>query len=133
MEKLPRILIVDDEPLNIDYLEQELEDLGYDVLSARNGKEALELVESQLPDMILLDIMMDTPVDGFSLCHEIKTSRKDSESDIPVIFVSAVKDKFGSRYSFTGDETGMRGPDDYIDKPVKPEELLACIKKHLKK
>jgi CheY-like chemotaxis protein len=53
-----RILIVDDEPFNVDYLEQELEDLGYATASARNGLEALDKVTAQAPDLILLDVMM---------------------------------------------------------------------------
>ena len=55
-----RILIVDDEPFNVDYLEQELEDLGYRTLSAQNGQEALERVAGEPPDLILLDVMMPT-------------------------------------------------------------------------
>lgn len=133
MEKTKKILAIDDDLEFTDAIKGLLKLANYDVVIASNPKEGKEKFFSEKPDLILLDIMMDTPVDGFSLCHEFKTSRKEGEKDIPVIFVSAVKEKFGSRYSFTGDEAGMRGPDDYIDKPVKPEELLACIQKHLKK
>jgi DNA-binding response OmpR family regulator len=104
----------------------------YDVVIASDAEEGKKKFLAEKPDLVLLDIMMDTPVDGFSLCHDIKTSRKDWEKDIPVIFVSAVKEKFGSRYQFRGEEEGWKGPDDYLDKPIKPEELLACIEKHLK-
>jgi DNA-binding response OmpR family regulator len=77
---------------------------------------------------------MDSLFDGFSLCHAIKTSKeyKDFKST-PVIFVSAVKEVAGTRFQFKGDEQGMAGPDDYIDKPVKPDDLLARIKKLLNK
>jgi adenylate cyclase len=59
VENNHRILIVDDEPYNVDYLEQELDDLGYQSLSASNGFEALQVVEDEKPDLVLLDIMMD--------------------------------------------------------------------------
>ncbi len=133
MEKAKKILVIDDDLEFSDAVKDLLKLAKYDVVIASDAKEGKEKFLSEKPDLILLDIMMDTPVDGFSLCHEIKTSGKDWEKDIPVIFVSAVKEKFGSRYSFTGEQEGWRGPDDYLDKPVKPEELLACIKKHLNK
>jgi len=131
MEKAEKILIVDDDTEFTNAVKGLLKLAKYDVVIASNGKEGSEKFCSEKPDLVLLDIMMDTPVDGFSLCHDIKTSRKDWEKDIPVILVSAVKEKFGSRYTFTGEQEGWRGPDDYLDKPVKPDELLACIKEHL--
>ena len=66
----PRILIVDDEPFNVDYLEQELQDLGYETASAANGREALEKVAAQPPDLILLDLMMPV-LDGFEVCRAL--------------------------------------------------------------
>lgn len=65
MYPLAKILIVDDEPFNVDYLEQELEDLGYETISAANGQEALEKVAAEAPDLILLDVMMPV-MDGFT-------------------------------------------------------------------
>jgi CheY-like chemotaxis protein len=78
--------------------------------------------------------MMDSLFDGFSLCHEIKTSEEYKEfNDTPIIFVSAVKEKTGSRFQFNTIEQGLVGPDDYIDKPVKSKDLLARIEKLLNK
>src|SRR5207244_12005818 len=62
-----KILIVDDEPFNVDYLEQELEELGYDTISAANGQEALEKVAAEAPDLILLDVLLPV-LDGFTGC-----------------------------------------------------------------
>ena len=67
----PKILIVDDEPFNVDYLEQELEDFEYDTVSAFDGWEALHQVESEMPDLILLDIMMPA-MDGFQVLERLK-------------------------------------------------------------
>ncbi|UCF60053.1 MAG: SpoIIE family protein phosphatase [Anaerolineaceae bacterium] len=124
MEELPRILIVDDEPLNIDYLEQELEDLDYEVFSARNGKEALELVESQLPDMILLDIMMPI-MDGFEVLAQLKSEKQ--WRDIPVVVISALSDMDNV---VKGIELGA---EDYLPKPFDPVLLQARIKSGLEK
>src|SRR4029453_6230765 len=66
-----KILIVDDEPFNVDYLEQELADLGYETISATNGQEALEKVAAEAPDLILLDVTMPV-MDGFTVCRLLK-------------------------------------------------------------
>jgi CheY-like chemotaxis protein len=129
-----KILMIDDDPDFIDAVTPVLESALYDVVSARSPNEGKEKIFSEKPDLILLDIMMDSLFDGFSLCHAIKTSEEYREfKDTPVIFVSAVKEKTGSRFAFRGEEQGMTGPDDYIDKPVKPADLLARVEKLLKK
>ena len=81
-EERARILIVDDEPFNVDYLEQELEDLDCDTASAQNGREALEQVAAEAPDVILLDIMMPE-MDGFEVLAHLKADQR--WRDIPVI------------------------------------------------
>ena len=83
------ILIVDAEPFNVDYLEQELDDLGYATVSAANGLEAVAQVEAHGPDAILLDIMMPE-LDGFGVLTILK--RDARWRDIPVIVISANSD-----------------------------------------
>ena len=129
-----KILIIDDDSDFNDAITPILESALYDVATALNPEEGKKKIFSEKPDLILLDIMMDSLFDGFSMCHAIKTSKEYKEfKDIPIIFVSAVKEKAGSRFSFKGEEHGMAGPDDYIDKPVKPDDLLARIEKLLNK
>ena len=133
MEKT-KILVIDDDPDFVDAVTPILQSALYDVISASNPAEVKKKALSEKPDLILLDIMMDSLFDGFSLCHEIKTSKEfESMKDTPVIFVSAVKEMTGSRFQFKGEEQGLRGPDDYIDKPVKPDDLIARIQRLLKK
>ena len=89
MSQQAKVLIVDDEPFNVDVLQQELEDLNYQILTAFNGQEALDKIKSQQPDLILLDLMMPV-LDGFAVLSQIKAD--NDLRDIPVIIVSAAND-----------------------------------------
>lgn len=129
-----KILIIDDDPDYKQVVTIILESENYQVVTAENIKEGKEKLFAESPDLILLDIMMDSIFDGYSLCNDIKTSPEfEKFRDTPIIFVSAVKEEAGSRFTFDPAEQGLRGPDDYLDKPVKPEELLDRLKKLLKK
>jgi DNA-binding response OmpR family regulator len=118
-----KILIVDDEPLNVDYLEQELEDRGYETISAANGQEALEKVAAEAPDLILLDIMMPV-LDGFTVCRILKDHEETRL--IPIIIMTALD-------AVTDRIQGIKaGADDFLTKPVHEEELFARIETALK-
>jgi len=118
-----KVLIVDDEPFNVDLLEQELADLGYHTLSASNGLEALERVASEGPDLVLLDVMMPV-MDGFATCRRLKEN--DETRLIPVIIMTALD---GLEDRIRGIEAGA---DDFLTKPVNPRELTARIQTALK-
>jgi DNA-binding response OmpR family regulator len=123
MVRLSKILIVDDEPFNVDYLEQELEDLGYETTSARNGQEALEKVRAEAPDLILLDIMMPI-MDGFEVCRILKGN--DDTRLIPIVIMTAL-DGIDDRIK------GIQaGADDFLTKPVNQRELVARIQTTLR-
>lgn len=124
MENRPKILIVDDEPFNIDYLEQELEDLGYATLSAGDGQAALEIVATESPDMILLDIMMPV-MNGFEVLSRLKENK--AWRDIPVVIISAIDDM---QTIAQGIEMGA---EDYLPKPFEPVLLMARMKAGLEK
>src|SRR3989449_2470517 len=123
MMRPSKILIVDDELFNVDYLEQELEDLGYTTVSARNGREALEKVASEAPDLILLDVMMPI-MDGFTVCRILKGD--DETRLIPIVIMTALD---GMEDRIRGIEAGA---DDFLTKPVNPRELIARIQTALK-
>jgi len=123
MPERPKILIVDDEPLNVDYLEQELIDLGYETASATNGQEALVKVAAEAPDLILLDVMMPI-MDGFTVCRTLKES--DETRLIPVVIMTALD---GIEDRIKGIEAGA---DDFLTKPVNDRELLARVRTTLK-
>lgn len=118
-----KILIVDDEPFNVDYLVQELEDLGYETVTATNGQEALEKVNTEALDLILLDVMMPV-MDGFTVCRILKGN--DETRLIPIVIMTAL-DGFEDRIK--GIEAGA---DDFLTKPVNHRELIARIQTVLK-
>jgi len=129
-----KIMVVDDDPDYRDAMTTILKSAMYEVVTASNPKEGKEKVLEENPDLILLDIMMDSLFDGFSLCNAIKTSKEfEAVKNTPIIFVSAVKELTGSRFQFDGMEQGMAGPDDYLDKPVNPDDLLASVAKLLER
>ncbi len=123
MTEPARILIVDDEPFNVDYLEQELEDRGYETISAFNGQEALDKVAANAPDLILLDVMMPI-MDGFTVCRILKEN--DETRLIPIVIMTALD---GVKDRIKGIEAGA---DDFLTKPVNERELLARIRTALK-
>jgi adenylate cyclase len=123
MPERAKILIVDDEPFNVDYLEQDLEDLGYETVSAANGQEALQKVTSEAPDLILLDVMMPI-MDGFTVCRILKENEETRL--IPIVIMTAL-DAVEDRIK--GIEAGA---DDFLTKPVNDQELLARIRTTLR-
>jgi PleD family two-component response regulator len=124
MHQPPKILIVDDEPFNIDTLEQELDDLGYATVSAANGRQALAQVAAEEPDLILLDIMMPE-MDGFQVLSQLKAQAE--WRDIPVIIISAMTD-LGSVVK------GIKlGAEDYLAKPFNEVLLRARLEAGLAK
>jgi len=117
-----KILIVDDVTKNIQLVANILQEAGYEIFFALNGRMALELVKTQTLDLILLDIMMPE-MDGFEVCRHIKTL--PTAGDIPIIFLTAKTDIESVKKGFEV------GGVDYITKPFNKEELLARVKTHL--
>ena len=114
------ILIVDDTISNLDILADLLND--YDVIDSITGKDALEIVQSENIDLILLDIMMPE-MDGYEVCEQLKAN--PDTKDIPVVFITAKSDEESIEKAFD------IGGADYITKPFKPKELLARVKREL--
>ena len=116
-----KILIVDDENSIRKILETRLSTIGYRVVSAADGEEALSMFHKENPSLVILDIMMPK-LDGYGVCQEIR-----KESDIPIIMLTALGD-------ISDRITGLElGADDYVVKPFSPKELEARIKSVLRR
>lgn len=118
-----RIMVVDDEIINVKVLIAQLNRVGYEVLTYYNGQSALQaLKEGILPDLILLDIMMPN-MNGFEVCQEIR--KEFSQVELPIIMLTAKNHTTDILDAFKA------GANDYIAKPIAKDELLARIKTHV--
>jgi len=113
-----KILVVDDDPYILLSLEFLMKKNGFDVMVARNGTEALEIVEKQVPDIVLLDIMMPD-VDGYAICKHIKSSKKLKEAK--VVFMSAKSKETDIQKGYD------LGASLYVTKPFSTRQLLKQV------
>jgi DNA-binding response OmpR family regulator len=116
-----RVLVVDDEPRMIGFIRMNLELEGYQVLEAHNGVEALEIIRTQLPDLVLLDVMMPEP-DGFETLRMLREF-----STIPVIMLTAKGEEDDKVYGLE------LGADDYVTKPFGSRELSSRVRAVLRR
>jgi diguanylate cyclase (GGDEF)-like protein len=119
-----KILVVDDEPRTRDAMKDLLEDEGYDVRAARDGADALAQVDAFEPDLVLSDVCMPG-TDGLELTRRLRASTR--VADTALILISAIHDR--DRRVLALDV----GADDFLDKPVDPNELLARVRAHLRR
>ena len=120
MPAAKRILVCDDDPVILRLLQVNLELEGYEVLSAHNGEEALEIASAERPDLVILDIMMPK-LDGYQTAERLK-SQEDTK-EIPVVFVSA-------KAQLSDIEKGKSyGVADYLTKPFDPSDLLEIVER----
>ena len=124
MSKIPKILIVDDDPDIVEILRYNLSMAGYQVKSASNGKECVKKAKLFLPEVILLDVMMPV-MGGIEACSILKEI--PSLNNTRVIFLSARSEDYTQLSAFDA------GADDYISKPVKPKILLKKIASIIKR
>ncbi|MCA1703398.1 MAG: response regulator [Actinobacteria bacterium] len=117
-----RILIADDDPVILRLIQVNLELEGYEVMTASNGHEAVAVATAELPDLVILDIMMPR-LDGYQACEQLKG--QDSTKHIPVIFLSA-KAQQGDI-----DKGQTFGVAAYLTKPFDPTELLEVVEQQL--
>jgi CheY-like chemotaxis protein len=119
MDRQPKILVVDDTPHNIRLLEAVLAPRGYAVLAAGSGREALEKVASERPDLVLLDVVMPE-MDGYQACRRLRDDPDPAISLLPVVMITA-----------SGQQEKLRaleaGADAFLTKPFSSVELLDLV------
>ena len=129
MEKKPYILIVDDDPDILDGIMLILEDEPYRLATARDGKQCVAMVKQEVPDLLILDLLMPR-MDGWGVIRELRSEPR--YAGVPIMILSTVvEDASRRRYEL---ETGLAmDVQAYIQKPAKPAELLQNIEKLLKR
>ena len=115
---ISKVLIVDDSPVDLQYLKTIVEEAGFQVITATNGRDAQDKAKNQHPDVILMDVVMDE-VDGFEACRNITTD--SSTANIPVLFVTSKNQKADRVW---GELQGGKG---MISKPYTSDEIIKAI------
>jgi len=132
----PKILIIDDDLDAVELIRITLEANNYNVFSAGNGTEGLKLVKEIHPDLIILDVMMDTATEGFQVSYQLRSKDPKSEyrdfSQTPIIMMTGVSQKMHMKFSPQQDGDYLP-VDEYLEKPVRVDPLLEKIKKLLKR
>jgi len=133
MSAKAKILVIDDDADYRISTRALLEGEGYEVREAPSGREGLEAARVHAPDLIVLDIMMESPVEGYSVVQALKFRDEYKDlAEIPVVMVSSVKQDPASLFPMTG-EVSMITPDAYFTKPLDIPKFLPCVQRMLSK
>ncbi|RKY05029.1 response regulator [Candidatus Poribacteria bacterium] len=132
---MARILIIEDDLDFVESLRLPLESRGHQVEVAESGKVGLQKVKEFEPDLIILDVMMETDTEGFHVAYQLRNPDPSSEyakySDIPIIMLTAISQKTKMAFDPKKDEDFLP-VDEFIEKPVRPDVLLEKVEKLLK-
>ncbi len=121
-----KVLVIDDDPDIRDVLSVVLEGEGFEVVTAVDGLQGLEMIKAETPDLIVLDLMMPQ-LDGFGVCNTLRDPRWARWSKIPIIVLTSVREEASRRrYEL---ETGLSmDVDDYVEKPLDPDIMLERVR-----
>jgi CheY-like chemotaxis protein len=126
---MAKILIVDDDADIVLCARLCLDKAGYTTVEARNGREALEKVKSERPDLIILDVMMDSATDGFQVALKLRSPDPSSEyagfEKIPILMLTAIHKMIPVRFSPDADYLPV---DAFVEKPIQPDVLVEKVK-----
>lgn len=126
-----KIMIVDDDADFVAIVRTILEAKQYTVISASDPTEGMEKIETEEPDLLLLDVMMSTWSDGFEMARELKKNPR--HKDIPILMISGVEEKTGIGFKSSAGDPEWMPVDGFLDKPVDPQVLLAKVEEILSK
>ncbi len=128
-----KILLVDDDKDLVESLVSVLKQNGYDVVTAYSGVEGLKKLSAEKPDLVILDVMMETDTAGFEVVYQIRstmpTSKYRDQKNIPIIMLTAIDQVTNSRFSLNESQSFLPSINDFLTKPVKVNELIEKIKK----
>jgi len=124
MEKPIKVMIIDDNPDYIFTMETYLGRHGYQTVTAEGGEDAVEKVKAAAPDILLLDVMMESVYSGFEICKQLRNDKQLRH--IPIIAISGMEEELGVGVDLANDYDYFR-PDEFMDKPVDKELLTKKI------
>lgn len=124
-----KILLVDDDPDLVSAFEAILYSRGYNIITANNKNEGIEKLEKEKPDLAILDVMMDDDHDGFVMAREIKKLHPD----LPIIMLTGISEVTGVNFRAAAADPDWLPADEYLEKPVHPDELVNCIEELITK
>lgn len=130
-----KILVVDDDRDLTASLAQVLRAHGYDVATAPSGAEGLKALLAERPDLLVLDVMMETDTAGFEAADAIRSRRETSKykafRDLPIVILTAIDQVTNSRFSMDPSDSFLPGRNEFLTKPVDLDELLAKVRRAL--
>jgi len=127
---MARVLIIDDDPDIVESMKVILENKGYNVISASSGKEGLDKAKKDKPDLIILDIIMETGDKGLDVARQLK--KDENYKAIPILMLTSLKEKTGFDFKGEAGDKDWLPVEDYCDKPLRPEELTRKVEALLK-
>lgn len=128
---MAKILIIDDDVDIIEAMSVVLKSKNYQVISAKSGEEGLVKAKAEKPDLIILDIMMETTDKGFDVARELRKNK--NYKDMPILMLTAIKDRTGLDFKNEAGDEAWLPVDDYMEKPLAPEKLIAKVESLLKR
>lgn len=125
---MAKVLIIDDDPDIITAVQMSLKSAGHVVIEAKNGKQGIEQIKSDPPDLIILDVMMETQTEGFVIAEKLRNPDPSSDlkefSNIPILMLTAIHTT--TPISSEPDIDSLK-VDLYVDKPIDPEDLIGKV------
>jgi len=123
-----KILIIDDDIDLVEAMRLILEAEGFEVIDAQDGEKGIEKVDQENPDLVILDVMMETQDEGFHVAYKIRANR--NAADIPIIMLTAVGQETGFKFDKDKDEDFLP-VNEFIEKPINPDHLIEVVKTNL--
>ncbi len=123
-----KILVVDDDVDLVEAMRITLENAGFDVVDAQDGTSGLAKARSEKPDLIILDVMMDTQDEGFHVAYQLRS--EPGTKDVPIIMLSAVTQQTGYKFDKNQDSDFLP-VSEFLEKPIDPRKLVDKVRQHL--
>lgn len=123
-----KILIIDDDIDLVEAMRLTLENADFEVIDAQDGQKGLDKIEKEKPDLVLLDVMMETQDEGFHIAYQIRNN--EETSDLPIIMLTAVGSETGFSFDKEKDEDFLP-VNEFLEKPVNPDKLIEYVRKSL--